>query len=81
MVMALELRKFHLIELIMAIKDEQLLANLEELARKQRVITYEAGLKPMTIKELEKRALLSENDIKEDKFITAEELEKEMKNW
>ncbi|MCC6725521.1 MAG: hypothetical protein IT258_13515 [Saprospiraceae bacterium] len=79
--MTLELRKFQLIEMIMAIKDERLLANFEEMARNQRVLNYEAGLKPMSKQELEQRALASENDIKEGRFTTAEELEKEMKNW
>jgi len=78
--MTLELRKFHLIEMIMAIRDESLLAKYEDNLRKARIEAYEASLKPMTPEEYRKRILDAEEEINAGKFITIEDLQKEMGN-
>ncbi len=79
--MTLELRKFHLIEMIMKVSDERVLAKYEELLRETPIEEYESSLKPMTQEELRQRALAAEEDIKAGRFMELEDLEEEMKNW
>jgi hypothetical protein len=79
--MTLELRKFHLIEIIMSATDEAMLSKYEESMRKARIEAYESQLKPMTIEEYRQRILKSEEDIKNGGLIDMEDLEKDMENW
>ena len=79
--MTLELRKIQLIEMILAIRDEQQLAAYEKLAKKERIAAYEATLKPMTLAEYEQRILKAEEDVKSGNMISIEDLEKEMETW
>ncbi len=78
--MTIELRKFHLIEMIMAIRDETLLDKYEENLRKARIEAYETSLKPMSIEEYRKRIIEAEEDIKAGRCISVEDLQKEMEN-
>ena len=79
--MTLELRKIHLIERILSIRDEVELEKYEDFARREKIKTYEASLKPMTQKEYENRILEAEEDVKAGKLISLEDLQKEMENW
>lgn len=45
--MTIELKKFHLIEAIMSIRDEAIIKRYEEMLHKARIESYEASLKPM----------------------------------
>jgi hypothetical protein len=67
-----DLEEFHDESLIEAVK--KLLA----YARKQ---SYETGLKPMTVDEYMKRAMVSEADIKYGKTTNIDDVDKESKNW
>ncbi len=79
--MTLEARKFHLIEFLVALRDESVVSKVENLLREERIKAYESSLKPMSAKELQKRALASEKDIKEGNLIDIDDLEKEMGDW
>ncbi|HFA50218.1 MAG TPA: hypothetical protein ENJ95_14500 [Bacteroidetes bacterium] len=79
--MTIELRKYHLIEAIMAINDEALIIKHEELLRKNRIAAYEASLKPMTVEAFREEIDLAEKDVEEGRLIDVEDLQKEMKNW
>ena len=76
--MTIELRKFHLIEAIMSIRDETLIKQFEEMLRKARIESYEASLKPMTPSQLKARAMASEEDIKAGRVYDLEEWQKEI---
>jgi len=79
--MTLEARKFHLIEFLVALRDESVVSKVENLLREERIKAYESSLKPMSAKELQKRAFASEKDIKEGNLIDIDDLEKEMGDW
>lgn len=72
--MTLELRKFHLIETLIGLTDEVLLSRVEDLLREARIEAYEANLQPMSIEELERRALVAEKDIKNGDVVDMEAL-------
>lgn len=76
--MTFELRKFHLIEMIMSIRDETLLKKYEEMARIARIEAYESGLKPMSSQEYKKQVLEAEKDIEEGRLISIENLQKQV---
>ena len=79
--MTLEIRKFHLIEMIMAVRDEALMDKYEEILRKTRIEAYEATLKPMTIEAYQQELLEAEEDVKAGRMMSLEDLEKEMEKW
>lgn len=79
--MTSELRKFHLIELLVLIKDEAILTKVEELLKQERIKSYESSMKPMSVNELQARAMASEKDIHDGRGIALEDLEKDMENW
>jgi len=74
-------RKLLLIEWISRMHDESVISKIEELQKKARIKRYESSLKPMTAKELMKRAEMANEDIASGRYITSEELEKESGNW
>jgi len=76
--MTLELRKYNLIEFLMAIRDEALLAQIEEIHRKARIAAYEAMLRPMTKEQYIQEIMEAEEDVKAGRLIDAEDLLKEV---
>ncbi len=70
-----------MIQAIMSIQDENLLDAHEELERKAKIAAYEAKLKPMTVEELRRRSMKSEEDIKAGRVTDIEDVIKESENW
>jgi hypothetical protein len=77
--MTLELRKFHLIELLISLRNETVVSKIEVL-RQERIKAYESSLKPMSVKNMQTRALASEKDIESGRGYDAEDLSIETGN-
>ena len=84
--MTIELRIYRLIESLVALKDEKVVAKIEELLRQEknddkvrraRIEAYEAKLTPMTKDEYVQRVLEAEEDVKAGRLIDIEDLQKE----
>jgi hypothetical protein len=74
-------KKVEIIEWIAALQDKALLKKIEQLKKEAIKEAYEARLKPMTKAQLKARAEEANKAIKEGRYITIEELQKESRNW
>ena len=61
--------------------DENLIAAVKTLLNIARKRSYESQLKPMSIDEYLKRAMVSEEDIKYGRITNVDDIDKESKNW
>jgi len=61
--------------------DEKLIAAIKKLLVYARKQSYEARLKPMSVEEYMKRAMVSEDDIKYGRITNIDDIDKESKNW
>jgi hypothetical protein len=77
----LQVRKLTLIEWLARTDDETLIKEIESLQKKRRIAKYEKNLKPMTQAELIKRAKRANKEIEEGKYISSDELEREIASW
>ena len=72
--MNVQIEKLKLIEWLIGLQDLATLKELEKLRNESEVAAYEASLKPMTIKDLEARALESSRDIAEGRVSDIEDI-------
>ena len=79
--MELELRKINFIQEFLRIQDETVISDLEKLLLKTKSDSYEKNLKPMSIEQFNSEIDQSEDDIKNGRIITAEELKSKIKQW
>ena len=72
--MNVQIEKLKLIEWLIGLEDLATLKQLEKLRNESEVATYEASLKPMSIKELEVRAMESSRAIAEGQVTDIEDI-------
>lgn len=78
--MNLQARKLHLIEYLIKLQDEKEFGRIEASIIPQSKVRYDE-FRPFTTEELIVRAQKSENDYKEGRLISQEQLETESENW
>ncbi len=74
-------KKLSLIEWLAALNDEAIINKVEEIRKSTFIKKYEDSLKPLTEDQLLKRIQASEDDIKNGRTSTLEDIEKESENW
>lgn len=79
--MDLQTRKLNLISYLAQIQDENVLSKIENYILKRKTQDNEPELKPFTTEKFINRIEKSEQDFKNGKFKTQEELEKISENW
>lgn len=79
--MDLQTRKLNLISYLAHIQDESILSKIENYILKRKTQDNEPELKPFTIEEFINRIEKSEQNFKNGKFKTQEELEEISENW
>lgn len=72
--MNIQTEKLKLIEWLIGLQDLSTLKKLEELRNESETAAYEASLKPMSVKELEARALESSQAIAEGRITDIEDI-------
>ncbi len=78
--MDLQTSKVRFMEVFLRIQDEGIIEKLMNVLKKENQKTYKKKLKPMTLDELQKRLDRSEEDIKEGRVYTTEEVRNHFKN-
>ena len=84
---SVELKKYHIMEYLMSIKDLNLLNKVEKLIisnqsiSKKEIVAYSIDEKPLTVEAYNKELENAEQDILTGRIISSEELKKEMKSW
>lgn len=79
--MDIKTRKLNLISYLAQIQDESILSKIEKYILKNINNKTELSFKPFSVEELISRIEKSEQDFKDGKFITQDELEKLSEKW
>ena len=79
--MNIQAKKINIIEWLLQVQDQSIIEKIEMLQKKARLKTYEDKLKPMSQAEFHVRIQSAEEDIKQGRLISHEDLEKESDNW
>lgn len=78
--MNLQIRKLNFIEEYLRITNENILDVLETVLKKEKTKAISAQIKPMTLQDLKIKLDRSEQDIKNGKIYSQEEVEQILKN-
>jgi hypothetical protein len=81
LIMNIAVKKVELIEWLAGIQDKSLLDELENLKKKAVAESYESRMKPMTSQHYKSLLDQSEEDYKNGRLTSQENLEKESENW
>ena len=79
--MNIQAKKLNLIEKLIGLSDTTTINKIDKLLNKTVVSAYEAKQKPMTGEEFKARLEKSEDDFKNGRVISHEDLKKEAENW
>lgn len=77
--MNIETRKIEFVQAFLKLQSEELISQFEKLLKKNKQVDKE--LIPFTVEELHERIAKSEDDLKNGRLKTQEELEKISSNW
>jgi hypothetical protein len=79
--MDLQTRKLNLIQELLQVGNEEIVAKLEKILKAERKTQFEKSLNPMSVEEFNKIIDNSESDIKNGRMITARDLKKDVASW
>ena len=79
--MNIQAKKLNLIEKLIELTDTSTIEKIDKLLEKNKTAAYRAKQKPMTGSEYKARLELAEEDLKNGRTQSQEELEKESENW
>ena len=79
--MDIQTKKLHFVQEFLRINDEKIIDKLNSLLKVERKNKVENKLEPFTIEEFNEMIDQAELDVKEGRFISAEEMKREMDSW
>ena len=80
--MDIQTRKIKFVQRFLKLENEEVLAKLESIIKKETTITYNSEeIEPMTLKEFEERIEKSMEDARNGRVISAEDLKKKIDKW
>lgn len=79
--MNIAVKKVELIEWLVGVEDTSLLEQVDSLKKKAIAAAYESKMKPMTSEEYKSMLDQAEDDLKNRRVTSQEDLEKESLNW
>jgi len=79
--MDLQARKITFVQEFLRLQNEEIVSGLEDLLRKKKAEQYEQKLNPMSIDQLNNEIDQALLDSKEDRIISASDLQKKAKQW
>lgn len=77
----IQLRKLKIMEMLMQVRSEQLVEQMEKLLEKEMIVAYTTDGKPLTLKAYNKRLEKAEKQIQQGKITSHEDLKSEMQKW
>ena len=78
--MDLQSRKIEFVQVFLKLQSEEAITQLEKLLKKE-TKKIQPDFKPMTVEELNRRIDQSEDDFKNGRFKTTEDLKIEIRDW
>jgi len=79
--MDLQARKITFVQEFLRLQNEEIVSGLEDLLRKKKAEQYEQKLNPMSIDQLNTEIDQALLDSKEDRIISASDLQKKANKW
>jgi ribosomal protein S7 len=79
--MNLDQRKMVLMAMLIKVRSESLINQMEELLKKEMIVGYTTAGEPLTEKENNDRLAKAEKNYLEDKWLSQEDAEKESDQW
>jgi len=80
-VMTIEQRKMELIAMMLKVRSESLINQMENLLKKEMIVAYTTTGEPLTLKQYKDRLDKAKKQVAEGKYTTQEDLEKKVKKW
>jgi len=79
--MTIEQRKIELMAMLIKVRSESLINQMENLLKKEMIVGYTTAGKPLTEKEYNERLTKAEKNYSEGKWLSQEDAEKESEQW
>ena len=79
--MDIQLKKIRVVEMLLRVKSEALINQMEKLLEKELVVAYTTDGKPLTQRAYNKRQERAEKELLAGKTINQEDLEREVSKW
>ena len=79
--MTLEQRKIELMAMMLKVRSESLINQMETLLKKEMIVGYTTAGEPLTEKEYNERLAKAEKNYSEGKWLSQEDAEKKSEQW
>ena len=79
--MNLQARKIEFVQEFLRLQSEEIVRDLEQVLRKRRIELMDENMKPMTMEQYDLEMDQAEDDSRNGRFISAEDLKAEIKKW
>lgn len=79
--MDIQTRKIHFVQEFLQLKNEALIEKFENILRVEKQKSYKESLQPMSIEEFNDMIDKAEEDSKNGRLISSEDLRKEIDSW
>ena len=80
-IMDLQERKIHFVQEFLKLKSEEIIHKLEDTLKAEKTKAFASDPKPYTIEELDEKINIAEEDARQGRVKTTDELRNEMKSW
>lgn len=79
--MDIQLKKMKIMEMLLKVRSESLITQMERLLEKEMIVGYTTAGKPLTLKQYNDRLAEAEKQVAQGKVTSQEDLEKESEQW
>ncbi len=79
--MTIEQRKMELMAMLLKVRSESLINQMEALLKKELIVGYTTAGEPLTEQEYNERLAKAEKNYSEGKWLSQEDAEKESEQW
>lgn len=79
--MDIQTRKIHFVQEFLRLRNEELIETFENILHAEKQKTYEKSLQPMSMREFNEMIDKAEDDSKNGRLISSEDMKKEIDSW
>jgi len=79
--MTIEQRKIELVAMLVKVRSESLIEQMEKLLKKEMIVGYTTAGEPLTLKQYQNRMELAKKQVAEGKVTSHSDLKKKIKKW
>lgn len=79
--MDIQLKKMKIMEMLLKVRNENLINRMEKLLEKEMIVGYTTAGKPLTLEQYNNRLAKAEEEYKDGDWLSQEDAEKESEQW